>query len=60
MFNQKGNDYIGIRSFLSSFARCIVLAKHRIIRVVGSWDTEDGRTIVVVVVTVFVDDVDDG
>ncbi len=41
---------------MSSCVRCIVFAKHRIIRVVGSWEIEGGRRIDVVVV----DDVDDG
>jgi len=55
--------YIGIRSFLSSVVRWFELARHRIILVVVSWDIEGGWTRIVVVdvvVTVFVDEVDDG
>ena len=56
----KDSFYIGMRSFLSSFVRWIVFATQRIILVVVSCEIEGGREIVVVVVTVFVDDVDEG
>lgn len=54
------NAHMGIRSFLSSLVRCMLLARHRIIRVVGSCEIEGGRRMVLVVVTVFVDEVEDG